>query len=44
MLTDWLLAAVLPPQAASLSLVRPPDALIATAQRTDIYPQPVAAD
>lgn len=43
-LTDWLLGAVLPPQAASLSLVRPQDALIATAQRTDIYPRAAAAD
>ena len=43
-LTDWLLGAVLPPQAASLSLVRPQDALIATAQRTDLYPQAAAVD
>jgi NADH dehydrogenase len=43
-LADWLLTAVLPPQAASLALVRPQDALIATAQRTDIYPQAVAVD
>jgi len=35
--TDWLLHAVLPPQAASLSLIRPEDALIPTAQRTEGY-------
>jgi hypothetical protein len=34
---------VLPPQAASLALVRPQDALIAAAQHTDIYPQPSVA-
>ena len=38
-LTDWLLHAVLPPQASSLSLVRPEDALIAAAQSTEIYPR-----
>ena len=37
-LTDWVLDAVLPPQSAGLSLVRPEDALIRTAQRTDRYP------
>jgi NADH dehydrogenase len=43
-LTDWVLNAVLPPQAASLALVRPQDALIASAQHTDIYPHPAAVD
>ena len=38
MLTDWVLDAVLPPQAAGLALVRPEDALVRTAQRTDRYP------
>ncbi len=42
-LGDWVLNAVLPPQAASLALVRPQDALIAAAQHTDIYPQPSVA-
>ena len=37
--TDWLLNAVLPPQSASLALIRSEDALISTAQSTDIYPQ-----
>ncbi len=37
-LTDWVLNVVLPPQSASLSLIRPEDALIASAQPTDIYP------
>ena len=41
-LTDWVLNAVLPPQSASLSLIAPQDALISTAQRTDIYPRPAA--
>jgi NADH dehydrogenase len=36
-LTDWIQNAVLPPQSAALSVVRPEDALIATAQSTDIY-------
>ncbi len=36
-LTDWLLDAVLPPQSASLAVVRPEDALIATAQSTELY-------
>ena len=40
-LTDWALHAVLPPQTASLSLVRPEDALIAAAQNTRIYAPPV---
>jgi NADH dehydrogenase len=38
-LTDWLLNAVLPPQSASLALVRPEDALISSAQGTGIYPR-----
>jgi hypothetical protein len=41
-LTDWILNAVLPPQSASLALVRPEDALISTAQSTDIYPGPAS--
>jgi NADH:ubiquinone reductase (H+-translocating) len=41
-LTDWLLDAVLPPQSASLAVIRPEDALIATAQSTEIYPNPVS--
>ena len=35
--TDWLLNAVLPPQSASLALVRPEDALIRVAQGTQDY-------
>ncbi|WP_433038008.1 hypothetical protein [Actinomycetospora sp. CA-053990] len=35
---DWLLDAVLPPQSVRLSGIRPEDAVIATAQSTDIYP------
>jgi NADH dehydrogenase len=38
--TDWLLNAVLPPQSASLALVRPEDALISSAQGTGIYARP----
>jgi NADH dehydrogenase len=41
-LTDWLLTAVLPPQSASLALVRAEDALIASAQGTEIYPGPAS--
>jgi NADH:ubiquinone reductase (H+-translocating) len=41
-LTDWLLSAVLPPQSASLALVRPEDALISSAQATGIYPRPAS--
>jgi NADH dehydrogenase len=37
-LTGWLLSAALPPQSASLAVVRDQDALIAAAQATDIYP------
>jgi NADH dehydrogenase len=36
-LTDWLLHAVLPPQAVSPRVVRSEDALIPTAQNTEIY-------
>jgi NADH dehydrogenase len=39
-LTDWLHNVLLPPQSASLAVVRPEDALISTAQSTDIYPKP----
>jgi NADH:ubiquinone reductase (H+-translocating) len=39
-LADWLLNAVLPPQAASLALVHPEYALISSAQHTGIYPGP----
>lgn len=42
-LTDWALNAVLPPQSAGLAVVRPEDALIATAQSTEIYPDPVSS-
>ncbi len=35
--TDWLLAAVLPVQAVQLSGIRPDDALISSAEHTDIY-------
>jgi NADH dehydrogenase len=41
-LADWVLNAVLPPQAASLALVHPEDALIASAQGTGIYPGPAS--
>jgi NADH dehydrogenase len=46
-LSDWVLNALLPSQSASLALIRPEDALIATAQSTEIYPgvsrrQPIA--
>jgi NADH dehydrogenase len=41
-LTDWLLNAALPPQSASLAVIRPEDALIATAQSTEIYPEPAS--
>ena len=36
--TDWLFASVLPTRVVQLDNVRPDDALIATAQATDIYP------
>ncbi len=35
--TDWLLNAALPVQAVQLSGIRPDDALITTAENTDIY-------
>jgi NADH dehydrogenase len=35
--TDWLLASVLPVQAVQLSGIRSDDALISTAEHTDIY-------
>ena len=38
--TDWLLAAVLPVQAVQLSGIRPSDALISSAEHTDIYSDP----
>lgn len=41
-LSDWLLNAVLPPQSASLAVIRPEDALISTAQSTEIYSKPAA--
>jgi NADH:quinone reductase (non-electrogenic) len=41
-LSDWLLNAVLPPQSASLALVRAEDALISSAQGTGIYPEPAS--
>jgi NADH dehydrogenase len=41
-LTDWIHNAVLPPQSASLSVVRPEDALIAAAQSTDVYAKATA--
>lgn len=40
--TDWLLNGMLPPQAASLGLVRPDEALIRVAQDTRDYPPAVA--
>jgi NADH:ubiquinone reductase (H+-translocating) len=36
--TDWMLAAVLPVQAVQLSGIRSSDALVRSAQHTDIYP------
>ncbi|WP_337059990.1 NAD(P)/FAD-dependent oxidoreductase [Kineococcus sp. G2] len=38
-LTDWALHAVLPPQAVALNQTRSEDALISTAQNTEIYPK-----
>ncbi|WP_369055471.1 NAD(P)/FAD-dependent oxidoreductase [Kineococcus terrestris] len=38
-LTDWALHALLPVQAVALNQTRPEDALIPTAQNTDIYPK-----
>jgi NADH:quinone reductase (non-electrogenic) len=40
--TDWLLNAALPPQSASLAVIRAEDARIATAQSTEIYPKPAS--
>jgi NADH dehydrogenase len=42
--TDWIQHAVLSPQSASLSLVRPEDALIAAAQGTDGYAEALAPE
>ena len=42
-LSDWALDALLPPQSAGLAVVRPEDALIATAQSTGIYPDPASS-
>jgi NADH:ubiquinone reductase (H+-translocating) len=42
--TDWFQNAVLAPQAVSLAVVRPEDALISTAQSTDIYPEPARSE
>ena len=42
--TDWLWAALLPPESTQLSVVRPEDARLASAQATDLYdPQEVRA-
>jgi NADH dehydrogenase len=41
-LTDWILNGLLPPQSASLGVVRPEDALITTAQSTGIYARPAS--
>ncbi|NAZ78103.1 FAD-dependent oxidoreductase [Kineococcus sp. T13] len=38
-LTDWALHAVLPPQSVAINATRPEDALITTAQNTEIYPK-----
>lgn len=38
-LNDWVLNAVLPAQSASLAVIRPKDALISSAQSTEIYPK-----
>ncbi|WP_432505440.1 NAD(P)/FAD-dependent oxidoreductase [Kineococcus arenarius] len=38
-LTDWALHAVLPPQVVALNQTRPEDALITSAQHTEIYPK-----
>lgn len=39
-LTDWVHNVLLPPQSASLALVDPEDALISSAQHTQMYSEP----
>ena len=38
--TDWLWQSVLPPESTQLSVVRPEDARLASAQATQLYSSP----